>query len=146
MIFDLQSLFSDGQSLAGPAGVTPSENVIDRGALVAPQHAVAAFKADLGKGTDVPLRIQVTETFVGGTNLLVAVQVATDAAFTTPITVTTGATVPTADLVAGYVFAINRVPLNTDEQFIRLRYSTTGTFTAGRITAGITLGNEAWFK
>lgn len=146
MIFDKQSLFSEAQSLIGVAGTTVSTNVIDRNALGIPKHAPAAFKDDLGKGTKIPLRAQITKTVVGGTSVQLVVQVSVDEAFTAPIAVAQTAAVPVASLVAGYVFAIDHIPLRTNERFIRLAYVRVGEQTAGEVTAGITLGNDEWYK
>lgn len=143
MIFDAQNLFSDNQAITGVAGTTVSTNVIDRKALGIPQHATVAYKNDLGKGTKVPLRVQMTGTAAGGTSIQLAVQVSTDEAFTSPITVATTAAIPLASLVAGYVFPIDQIPLKANERYIRLAYITLGTFTAGgTITAGVTMGND----
>lgn len=146
MIFDKQSLFSDAQSLAGAAGTRVSTNTIDRGAQGVPQHATAVFKADLGKGTSVPIRAQIVTKVVGGTSVEMRVQVATNAAFTSPVTVATTGAIAVAKLVAGYVFGIDEVPLGTNERFIRLAFVTVGTnLTAGAVTAGIVWGtDERW--
>lgn len=143
MIFDTQNLFSDNQAIAAAAGTIVSTNVIDRTALGTPKHAATAFKADLGKGTKIPLRAQVTTTLVGGTSVKLQVQASTDEAFTSPIVVAETAAIVTASLVAGYTFSIDQIPLKTNERFVRLAYVTLGTYTgAGAITAGVTMGND----
>ena len=143
MIFDLQSLFSDAQAVTESA---VSENVIDRGEQGTPQHAENLFKADLGKGNKVPIRIQVVEDFAALTSLTVEVQVASDEAFSSPTTVQS-ATVLAASLVEGYVFPIDTIPVGTNDRYIRLNYDVTGDdATAGKITAGITMGNQEWYS
>lgn len=145
MIFDMQNLFSDGQSLEGAAGTTVSTNVIDRGPQGTPKHATAIFKADLGKGVKVPLRAQITETVTGGTSVELQVQVSDTEVFTVARVVARSGAIPVADLKAGYVFAPDHFPIGTNDRYIRLAYVRVGTQTAGKITAGITLGNdEAW--
>lgn len=143
MIFDLQSLFSDVQAITASAA---SENVIDRGAQGTPQHADNLFKADLGKGNKVPVRIQVVSDFATLTSLTVEVQVASDEAFSSPKTVVS-TTAAVADLVAGYVFPLDTIPVGTNDRYIRLNYDVDGSnATAGAITAGITMGNQEWYS
>lgn len=143
MIFDSQNLFSDNQAITGAAGTIVSTNVIDRNALGIPKHAEVAYKSDLGKGTKIPLRAQMTADAVGGTSVQLQVQVSVDEAFTSPIVVAQTAAIPLADLVAGYVFPIDQIPLKTNERYIRLAYVTLGTFTTGgTLTAGVTMGND----
>jgi hypothetical protein len=143
MIFDSQNLFSDNQAITGGAGTTVSTNVIDRNALGIPKHAEVAYKSDLGKGTKIPLRIQMTADAAGGTSLQAQVQVSVDEAFTSPIIVAQTAAIPLASLVAGYVFPLDYIPLKTDERYIRIAYVRVGTFTTGgTVTAGVTMGND----
>ena len=121
MIFDSTNLFSDAQVLTGTAA---SSNVIDTGVA-----------SDLGKGTPIPLLIQVVSAITG--TLTVAVQVDDNAAFSSPKTVTSAAFAATAP--AGAQSAINYIPLGTDERYVRLNY--TGA-TGGAVTAGVTKGNQ----
>lgn len=142
MIFDLQSLFSDKQAITSTAAST---NVIDRGEQGTPAHATNLFKADLGKGTRIPVRVQVTEDFAGNDDLTAAIQVSEDEAFSDPRTVVE-ATAAVADLVEGYVFPIDRIPVGTNDRYIRVNYTVGGgPATAGAITAGITMGNDEWY-
>ncbi|XAI96400.1 major capsid protein [Microcystis phage Mel-JY33] len=144
MIFDKQSLFSDAQAITVPA---VSTNVLDVGAMGIPQHADAAYAKDLGKGRKVPIRIQIVEDFAGAfTNLEVSIQTDSTDAFGSAKTVMTHS-VAKAAAVAGYVIPFDFFPRGTDEQFVRLNYNLTGTATAsaGKITAGVTHGNdEQW--
>lgn len=144
MIFDKQSLFSDAQAITVPAAST---NVLDVGAMGIPQHAENAYTKDLGKGRKVPIRIQIVEDFAGAfTNLEVSLQTDSADTFGTPKTVMTHS-VAKASAVAGYVIPFDFFPRGTDEQFVRLNYNLTGTATAsaGKITAGVTHGNdEQW--
>ncbi|MGP1257198.1 MAG: Bbp16 family capsid cement protein [Kiloniellales bacterium] len=144
MIFDSQTLFSDAQAIATTAAST---NVVDLGAngtaSNGPDGGAAPLIKDMGKGMKVPLRIQVVEDFATLTSLRVAVQVDTVENFASPTTVLETEAVPVADLTAGYVFALDSFPLKTDQRYVRLNYSVTGTAaTAGRITAGVTAGNQ----
>lgn len=141
MIFDKQALFSDAQAITATAAST---NVIDLGAPGTPKHAKAPITQDFGRGRPVPLRVQVVEAFNNLTSLAVAIQVDDNEAFSSPKTVATQ-TIALADLVAGKVAAIDYVPRGTDERFMRLNYTVTGTApTTGKVTAGLVFGNEAW--
>ena len=144
MIFDTQILFSDAQAVTTTAAST---NVVDLGANGTVSNGsdggAAPLTKDMGKGMKVPLRIQVVENFATLTSLRVAVQVDTVENFASPTTVLETEAVPVADLTTGYVFALDSFPLKTDQRYVRLNYSVTGpAATAGRITAGVTAGNQ----
>ena len=139
MIFDKQNLFSDAQAITATAAST---NVIDFGATDTPKHAVNAITRDMGKGSKIPLRVQVVEDFNTLTSLTVAVQVDDDEAFGSPKTVM-DMSVPLASLVAGAVILPEYVPRGVNERYMRLRYTVVGTNpTLGKITAGFVFGNE----
>lgn len=144
MIFDMQSLFSNAQAITAPASST---NVLDVGAMGKPKHADNAYAKDLGKGRKVPIRIQIVEDFAGAfTNLEISIQTDSTDAFSSPKTVATHV-VAKASALAGYVVPFDDFPIGTDERFVRLNYNLTGTQTAsaGKITAGVVLGNdEQW--
>lgn len=140
MIFDAQSLLSDAQAVTASAAST---NVIDFGAAGTAYRCAAPLPRDQGKGEEIPLRIQVVETFATLTSLTIAVQVSADAAFTSPRVVATTGAIAAADLVAGWVSSIDDVPVGTTERYMRLYYTVAGSAaTAGRITAGVTCGNQ----
>lgn len=140
MIFDKQGLFSEDQAVT--TGTIVSTNVIDHGAVGTPQHAANALDRDLGKGTKPKIRVQVTETFVGGTSVQLVLQQSVDEAFTSPIVVRTGAVIAVASLVAGYVFDLEVFPIKTTARFTRLTYVVDGTHTAGKVFAGLVYENE----
>ena len=134
MIFDQQTLLSDAQAITATAAST---NVIDLGPIK------AGIVRDIGKGKPIPLRIQVVETFNNLTSLAIALQVDDSAAFGSPKTVWSQTPV-LADLKAGYVVVHEFITRGTDEQFMRLYYTVTGTApTLGKITAGVTMGNQS---
>jgi len=134
MLFDLQSIFSDNQAVTSDAAST---NVI--------QLAKGNIK-EVAYGTPIPLRIQVTETFATLTSLNIKVQTATDAAFTTPVTLAQTGDIAAASLVAGYVAPINFIPKG-NLGYMRLYYDVTGSnATTGKITAGIVAGDEASYQ
>ncbi len=140
MIFDLQSLFSDGQAVTVTAAST---NVIDLGATGTPISGIAPLKRDLGAGGPVPVRIQVNETFAGLTSLQVEMEVSDAEDFSSGVEVVadTGA-IAAADLVAGYVFPPQYIPMNTDKRYVRLNYTVVGTATAGQMTSGLVCGHQ----
>jgi hypothetical protein len=141
MIFDAQSMFSDAQAITGDAAST---NIIDFGAPGTPMHAKAAITQDIGRGRDVPIRIQVVTAFNTLTSLNVIIEVDNDVSFGSAKVLTT-TNVALAALVAGYVLPVSNLPRGADERYMRVRYDVVGTDpTAGAITAGFVFGNEAW--
>lgn len=139
MIFSQNLIYSDAQAITVDAAST---NVIDHGANRAVYGASAVLGRDLGKGTGTPLLIQVTQAFDNLTSLTVQFQVDDNEAFASPKTVISQ-TLLLADLKAGRQFAIDDFPLGSDERYSRIYYDVTGTApTAGKITAGFTMGNQ----
>lgn len=134
MLYDLENLFSNNQAVTADAAST---NVIK---ITNGQLKEVAY------GTPIPLRIQVTEDFATLTSLEIKVQTATDAAFTSPVTLATTGAVAAADLKAGYVAPINFIPKG-NLGYMRLYYDVTGSnATAGKITAGIVAANEGSYQ
>ena len=130
MLYDTQNEFSDNQAITSDAAST---NVIP---FAQGQLKEVAF------GTPIPIRIQVTEDFATLTSLEIQLQTATDAAFTTPVTLDSTGAIPVADLKAGYVASINFLPKG-NKGYMRLYYDVTGSnATAGKITAGVIGGQE----
>lgn len=134
MIFDKQTLLSDAQAITATAAST---NVIDLGPIK------TGIVRDIGKGKQIPLLVQVVEAFNSLTSLTVALQV--DDADTFPSAKTVWSTVVLlADLIAGKVVIPEYVPRGTNERYLRLNYTVTGTApTLGKITAGVTMGNQS---
>lgn len=125
MLFDVKNLFSNAQAITATAAST---NIIDRG-----------DNKDVGAAGDIPLCIQVTESFNNLTSLAVAFQTDSDSAFGSPTTLFT-VTVPLASLVAGYIAPVIVVPKDC-ERYLRLNYTVTGTApTTGKVTAGVVAG------
>lgn len=120
MIIDKELEFSDGQAITADAAST---NVVDLGQTV-----------DVAPGYPLKLRAQVDEDFNSLTSLTVNVQTATDAAFTTPVTLQSK-TIALADLVAGADFDLG-ILTEGCLQFLRLQYDVTGTNpTTGEVSA-----------
>ena len=134
MIFDQQNLLSDAQAITATAAST---NVIDLGPIK------SGIVRDIGKGKAIPLLIQVVETFNNLPSLTIALQVDDAEAFPSAKTVWS-ATVVLADLKAGKVVVPEHITRGTDERYMRLYYTVTGTApAAGKITAGVTMGNQS---
>lgn len=134
MIFDLQTLFSNAQAITATAGST---NTIDLGPIA------TGITRDIGKGTEIPLLIQVVEAFNNLTSLTIALQTDDNTGFSSPKTVWSS-TVALADLIAGAVVVPEYVQRGTNERYMRLNYTVTGTApTTGKITAGVTMGNQS---
>jgi len=127
MILDTQNLFSNDQAITTTANST---NVIDLG------NDDSKVKALNEKGGS--LLVQVTTTFVGGTSIDCVLKSDDDVAFGSATTLVSSGAILTASLVAGYKFKI-QLPKTIDEQYLRLTYTVVGTFTAGKITAGLIL-------
>lgn len=137
MIFDTTNLLSNAQAITVTAAST---NVIDLGPIA------TGITRDVGKGNEVPLLIQVTEAFTaaGAATLTIALQTDSVENFASPKTVWTSATFALADLTAGKVVIPEYLPRGTDERYLRLNYTVaTGPMTAGKITAGVTMGNQS---
>ncbi|HCB0421782.1 Bbp16 family capsid cement protein [Klebsiella pneumoniae] len=125
MLLDQQALFSAAQAITATAAST---NVIDTGS-----------NKDVGKYGDIPLLIQVVETFNNLTSLTVTVQTDDNSAFSSAADVLS-MTIPLASLVLGYKSPVITLPMKM-ERYIRLNYTVTGTApTTGKVTAGITGG------
>lgn len=134
MIFDTQNLLSDAQAITATAAST---NVLNLSPIA------TGIVRDIGKGKQIPLLVQVVEAFNNLTSLGVALQVDSDEAFGTPKTVWSN-TVLFADLKAGKVVVPEYITRGTDERYLRLNYTVTGTApTTGKITAGVTMGNQS---
>lgn len=126
-IFDAMNMFSDEQDITATAAST---NVIDTG-----------HTKDGGPGYPVHVACIVTEAFNTLTSLAVALQTATDAAFTTPVTLQT-VSLALAALLAGEEFSFSCLPHGC-LRYLRLYYTVTGTDpTEGQISAGLVFDSQ----
>lgn len=145
MIFSAQQLFSEDQDLAQVAGTYASTNIINTGTPGTVYGAAAALGRDVGKGVPVPILVQITEDFTsaGASTLQVQIEVADNAAFSTNNEVIAESRAyPKAECVAGKQFEVAYLP-NDCRQYLRVNYVIgTATTTAGKCTAGITMGNQ----
>ncbi|MDK2769912.1 MAG: hypothetical protein KYX69_19615 [Sphingomonas sp.] len=135
MIFDRTTLLSDAQAITADAAST---NTIDLGPIK------SGMVRDIGKGKPIPLLIQVVETFNNLTSMTFALQTDDNEAFSSAKTVWVSGAILLADLVAGKVIVPEYVTRGTNERYMRLYYDITGTApTTGKITAGVTMGNQS---
>jgi len=139
MILSTQEIFSDDQAVTATA---ISTNVIDQGVAGTPYDAQAPLNRDLGKGTPIPILIQVTEDFATLTSLTITLECSAAAGLTSPVVLNTQ-TIAVADLVAGKQTFMQCVPNGDTLRYLGVRYTVTGSnATAGKITAGISMGNQ----
>lgn len=139
-ILNSQELFSDGQAITASANST---NVIDFGAPGTWTHSTVAITDEKGVSC-IPLGIQVTETFDNLTSLTISLQKDDNAAFSSPQNVDEQ-TILLADLVAGKKTNVRMIPYSSNEQYMRVVYTVTGTNpSTGKITAGIMCLEEPW--
>lgn len=137
MILSAQQLLSDDQAITAS---TDSENVIDLCVAATPYGAAAALNQDIGKGTKIPLLVQVTEAFNNLTSLEVKISTGATTALGTTLV---SRVIPLADLVAGKQISIEMLPNDITERYLGIEYVVVGTApTAGKVTAGITMGNQ----
>lgn len=141
MIFDSTLLLSNAQAITADAAST---NIIDLGAPGKVYGAGANLIRDVGKGKPIPLLVQVVEAFATLTSLTISLQVDDADTFGSPKTVWTSPAIPVAELIAGKVVVPEYIPRGTNERYMRLYYDVTGSnATAGKITAGVTMGNQS---
>jgi hypothetical protein len=127
MIYDKETIFSDGQAITVSA---PSTNSYDCGPV-----------RDIGTGQEATVSAVVTEavTADGAATVTIELQTASDAAFTIPITLATSRAIPKATLVQGAQAFFAVVPRGC-LRHLRLYYTvTTGPLTAGKFTAALSL-------
>ena len=126
MRLDSQAIFSDAQKITG---AVVSTNVVK---LASTEHKMT----EVAFGTPVPLLIQVVEDFAGATALKVEVQTSATEDFSSATTLVAVEETTAAKLVAGYKFPIINIPKG-NLGYMRLKFTPTGTVTAGAITAGV---------
>jgi hypothetical protein len=134
---------SPGQAITASAAST---NYVDLGALgVIPGLPSGTTPTrDLGKGTRIPILIQVTETFATLTSLKVAIQTDSDSGFATALTtVLETEAIVLASLTAGYQYNIDFIPPKTIQRYLRLYFTVAGSnATAGKVFASSILAKQ----
>lgn len=143
MIVDNTLVFSDSQAITATAAST---NIIDLTASGTPagRNAIPLIR-DIGMGeSDVQVAVEVTQTFNNLTSLKIAIEVATDAAFTTPVEVASK-TYLAAVLVSGAQLPFPaEIPEGANLRYLRLNYTVVGTApTTGKLFAGVVAGRPS---
>ena len=95
---------------------------------------------DMGEGGELIMNFAVTAALTGGTSVKFEVIGATNAALSTGVVVIGSSdAVVTADLVAGKNVAVRINPqiASTGQRYLGARYTISGTYTAGTVTADI---------
>ncbi|MDB5706791.1 MAG: hypothetical protein JWN66_3907 [Sphingomonas bacterium] len=141
MIFDATTLFSNAQAVTATAAST---NIVDLGSTGTVFGAAAAIVRDVGKGREIAMRASVVESFNNLTSLTIGVETDDNAGFASARTVWTSPAYALADLATGAKLLLpDELPVGTDERYLRLKYTVAGTApTLGKITAGVTAGNQ----
>ena len=141
MIFDASTLFSNAQAVTATAAST---NIIDLGATGTVFGATTAIVRDVGKGKEVSIRASVVESFNNLTSLSIGIETDDNVGFASAKTVWTSPAYALADLAVGAKLLLpDELPVGTDERYLRLKYTVAGTApTLGKITAGVTAGNQ----
>lgn len=138
MIVDNTLVWSDGQAITATAAST---NTIDLGAPGTPFGAPASVEQDIGKGTDIPIALNVEQAFNNLTSLAVALQKSADNS--TWVEVATR-TYLLAELGVGQLNFPARMPLGADARYLRFNYTVTGTApTTGKLFAGIVAARQS---
>jgi hypothetical protein len=144
MILDLNSLLSNAQAITASA---VSTNVLDLGAPGrAAYNGVQLVRNN--KGDDIPLLIQVVQSFATLTSLTITIQGSVDEAFTSPVTLSVSPAIAVASLVAGFVYRpMVDFPRNNIYRYVRISYTVGGSnATAGQISAGVVTAVDASYK
>lgn len=139
MILSANLKFSDDQALTATA---VSTNVIDLGAPGTVLGAPAALTRDVGKGTPVPIVIQLTADSGGTTPTInAALQMDTTDGFSSPTTVETTSTLSGG--VAGDQLTLYFMPEKVTERYIRLNYTLSGTSPTYTVSAFFPLASQS---
>lgn len=144
MILDIRSLFSNLQAITATANST---NVYDLGAPgIAHAGSLVQLKRNMGKAGNIPMLVQVNEDFNNLTSLDIVMQSDEDEAFGSAKEVFR-VTVLLADLVAGYICPIDKLPRGITERYLRFRYEVTGAApTTGKISAGFVMAVDGSYQ
>lgn len=134
MIIDAQTQFSKNQAITATG---PSTNVYDFGnTMVDAGGRTINLGADSGPGEPIEFYGLVTQSFNNLTSMDVEVITATDAAFTTPISLSKKNYLLAA-LTAGALLLLPPI-LQGAKRFLKLQFTVNGTApTTGTVTAGI---------
>lgn len=144
---------SDGATDSPTTGAQASSNVVDLGVTSGlPSSTNGGGARDIGVG-DKPamkLMVDITTTFLGGTDLTVAIQGAPDNGSGSPGSYTTMAAMPAvvveANLLAGRRLLQIDMPRPVAGQvmprFLRMLFTSTGTHTSGKVEASLVVDRD----
>jgi hypothetical protein len=141
MIIDQTNVYSDSQAITATAAST---NIVDVGAAGTAFGAAAAVARDIGKATEIPLYLSVTEAFNNLTSLKVSFQTDDSTGFGSAITVGER-TYLLAELTLGARLPFPaEIPEGTTGRYTRINYTVTGTApTTGKMFAGVVAGRQS---
>lgn len=135
MIIDGALLFDSAHAITAASGTEASTNVLDL--LNARDLGVMNWPA-------LKVLVQVIQAFAGGTSMTVALQGSTDNV--TYTTMVSQAAVVTANMAVGTrlldIDMPRPAPGAAIPRYLRLLYTTVGTFTLGTVTAGLVLDRQ----
>lgn len=132
MILDERALLSDKQAIVATAASTDAYDFGQTGVT----YDLVTLRRRLGVGMKIPFLIMVNQDFDNLTSLDITLQTDDDSAFGSPTNVLT-VNVLLADLVAGYIFPVDKLPRTIRERYFRVLYTVNGAApTVGQITAG----------
>lgn len=97
---------------------------------------------DMGEGGDLFMNFAVTTALAGGTSVKFEVIAATNAALSSGVVVIGSSdAVVTASLVAGYNTAVRINPqvASLGQRYLGARYTISGTYTSGKVTADVVI-------
>ena len=136
MILNKNLMLAEAQAITATA---ISENVIQwEGVETVPLES-GPIDRNLGKGTPIPILIQVVEAFATLTSLTITLETADNAALSSGgVVLATTVAIPAASLVVGFQPAIEWLPDAVMKEYLGLRFTVGGSdATAGQITAAL---------
>ena len=141
MIVDNTLVYSDSQAITATAAST---NIVDVGAAGTAFGAAAALARDIGKATEIPLYLSVTQAFNNLTSLKVSFQSDDDPAFGTANNTVAERTYAASELTLGARLPFPaEIPEGTSGRYTRINYTVTGTApTTGKIFAGVVAARQ----
>jgi len=133
MILDNRALLSDKQAITATAVSTNVYDLLETGVM----YDGVQIQRNLGKAGYIPFLVQVNEDFNTLTSLTFEFQTSDTEVFTVATSVF-AVTVPLAQLKAGFILPIDKIPRGLMQRYFRMNYTVAGTApTTGSVTAGV---------
>lgn len=141
----LDKLTTLAEKFAITTGTLTPKQFIDLGVAGTMSNGQKAL-LDPGRGGHGEVLAQVTKTLAGGTSLKAQLVMsntvdANGLSGTVTVIQETGA-VPTAQLKAGYMFQLGKLPPGITQRYLGIRFVAVGTYTTGEVEAGLTWGKD----